>query len=88
MVAASGGSTRVRVRYDAHLPSLSLWDGEKTRSILSGAVLPTLNGHVLCKNWHMCGVCWEECERKNLHVPTPPEAANTIAGLLKVARRE
>ena len=61
MVEASGGSTRVRVRYDAHLPSLSLRDGEKTRSILMGAVLPTLHGHVLCKNWHMCGVCWEDC---------------------------
>ena len=85
MVAASGGSTRVRVRYDAHLPSLSLRDGEQTRSILTGAVLPTLLGHVLCKNWHMCGVFWEDCERKNLHIPSPPEAANTIAGLLKVA---
>ena len=82
MVAASGGLERVRVRYDAHLPSLSLWDGEQTRSILTGAVLPTLRGHVICKNWHMCGVCWEDCERKNSHVPTPPEAANTITDLL------
>ena len=32
----------------------------------------------------MRGVCWEDCECKNLHVPTPPEAANTIAKLLKV----
>ena len=72
MVAASGGSTRVRVRYDAHLPSLSLRDGEQTRLILTGAVLPTLHGHVLCKKLHMCGVCWEDCERKNSHVPTPP----------------
>ena len=31
MVSASGGSARVRVRYDAHLPSLSLQDGEQTR---------------------------------------------------------
>ena len=76
------------VRYDAHLPSLSLRDGEQTRSILTGAVLPTLRGHVLCKNWHMCGVCWEDCERKNLHVRTPPEAANTIAELLIMARGE
>ena len=76
----------MRVRYDAHLPSLSLRDGEQTRSILTGEVLPTLRGHVLCKNWHLCGVCWEDCERKNSHVPTPPEAATTIAKLLKVAR--
>ena len=76
----------MRVGYDAHLPFLYLWDREQTRSILTGAVLPSLRGHVLCKNWHMCGVCWEDCKHKNSHVPTPPEAANTIAGLLKVAR--
>ena len=60
MVAATGGSSRVRVRYDVHLPSLSRWYRENLRSILTGAVLPTLCGHVLCKNWHMCGVCWED----------------------------
>ena len=78
----------MRVRYDAHLPPLSLRDGEQNRSILTGAVLPTLRGHVLGNNWHMCGVCWEDYERKNSHVPTPPEAAHTIAELLKVARGE
>ena len=50
MVAASGGSTRVRVRYDMNLYPISLRDGENLRSILTGAVLPTLRGHVLCKN--------------------------------------
>ena len=53
-VAATGGSARVKVRYDAHLSSLSLWGGENSRSILAGAVLPTLHGHVFCKNWHLC----------------------------------
>ena len=53
MVAASRGLNQVRVGYDAHLTSLSLRYGEQTRSILMGAVLPTLCGHVLCKNWHM-----------------------------------
>ena len=76
----------MRVRYDVHLPSLSLRYGENSRSILTGAVLLTLHGHVLCKNWHMCRVCWEDCERKNSHVPTLPEAAKTISELLKVAR--
>ena len=57
IVAASGGLTRVRVRYDAHLPSLSLWDGEQTRSILTGAVLPAHPAHVpvLAKNMAMQG---------------------------------
>ena len=73
------------MRYDAHLTSLPLRDGEKLRSILVREVLPTLHGHVLCKNWHFCGVFWEDCERKNSHVPTPSEVATTIAGLLKVA---
>ena len=77
----------MRVRYDAHLPSLSLQDGEQTRSILTGAFLPTLLGHVICKNWHMCGVCWEDWERKNSPIPTPPlGVATTISGLLKVVR--
>ena len=50
IVAATGGSVRVRVSYDSHLPSLSLRDGENSRSILAGAVLPTLPVHVICKN--------------------------------------
>ena len=87
-VAATGGPARVRVRYNAHLPSLSLRGGENSRYILAGAVLPTLHGHVLCKNWHLCGVCWEDCKRKNSHPPNPPEVATTISGLLKVAQGE
>ena len=45
------GDARVRVRYNSHLPDLSLQDGESTRSILVVMVLPTLHGAVLCKNW-------------------------------------
>ena len=78
----------MKARYDAHLPSLSLWDGENSWSILAGAVLPTLQGQIICKNWYLCGVFWEDCERKNLHVPTPPEVSTTISELLKVARGE
>ena len=83
-----GGSAKVKMRHDAHLPSLYLQDMESLRSIITGAVLPTLHGHVLFKNWNLCGVCWEDCNHKNSHVPTPPEAVNTIAELLKVARGE
>ena len=72
-------------RYYAHLPSLSLWDSGNLRYILEGGVLPTLHGNVIWKNWHLCGVFWEDCEHKNLHVPTPPEVATTTARLLKVA---
>ena len=55
-VGATERLAQVRARYEAHLPSLSLWDGENSGSILVGAVLPTLHVHVLCKNWHLCGV--------------------------------
>ena len=83
-VDATGGPAQVQACYDAHLPPLPLRDGENLRSILAGAVLPTLYAHVLYKNWHLCRVCWKECDRKNLHVPTPPEVATNITGLLKV----
>ena len=76
----------MKVRYDAHLPSMSLRDGENSWSILVGAVFPTLHGHVLCKNCHLCRVCWEDCG--DLHIPTPPEVAITIARLLKVVQGE
>ena len=78
----------MRVRYDSHMPTLSLRDGESTRSILVETVLLTLYGAVICKNWHLCGSCWEDCERHRSHVPTPPEEATTIAGLLKAAQGE
>ena len=50
---------------------MSLHYGYKLLSILAGAVLPTLHSHVICKNWYLCGVCWEDWERKNLHAPPP-----------------
>ena len=49
-VDATGEPAQVRARYDAHLPSLSLRDGDNSRSILAGAVLSTLKSHVLGKN--------------------------------------
>ena len=76
----------MRARYEAHLPSLYLQDGENSRFILEGEVLPNLHSHVLCNNWNLCRVFWEGCECKELHVSTPtPKATTTISGLLKVA---
>ena len=80
-----GVSARVKVRYDAHPTSLSLHDGEKLRSIMTRAVLLTLHGHVICNSWNLCRVCWEDCERKNSHVSTPPKVETTITRILKVA---
>ena len=86
--ASPTGDARMWVRYDAHLPALSLWDRENSCYILVGTVLQTLHAAVLCKNWHLCRSCWEDCERHRSHVPTPPEVATTVAGLLKAARGE
>ena len=55
-VDATGEPAQVQVHYDAHLLSLYLRDGENLRYILAGAVLTTLHGHILFKNWHLCGV--------------------------------
>ena len=57
-VGAAGGGTRVHVQYDAHLPALFLWDGDKSWTLLVGTVLHTLHVHILLNNWHMYGVCW------------------------------
>ena len=78
----------MQARFEAHLTCLSLRDEENWRSILAGAVLPTLHSHVPCKNWNLCEVCWEGCKRKNLHVPTTTEVATTISGILQVFQEE
>ena len=80
------GEARVRVKYDAHLPVLSLRYRENSQTIVSGNLLPTLHSHVLSKKWHMCRVCGDYRERKNSHVPTPPEVATDISGMLKTAQ--
>ena len=69
-VGASEEAARVWVRYKLHLPAELIQDGENSKSLLEGMVLPTLHGQIICKNWHLCGECLEECEHKNTHVPT------------------
>ena len=84
----AGSNTRLQSLYDVHLPALSLRDREKSHNILAGTALPTVYDHVICKKLHLCVLCWEDCGRKNLHVPTSPDVAATINGLLKKARGE
>ena len=76
---------RVRVQYDTHLNALSLQDLEKLCSVLAGKFLPTLHGQFIYKNWHLCGICWDDCKHKNLHIPTPPEVSTTVDRLIKAA---
>ena len=42
-----GSTAGMRLRYDAHLTALSLWDGKNSRTILEGTVLPTVQSPVL-----------------------------------------
>ena len=41
-VETSRGAMRVRVRYNAHLPGLSLWDGENSLTLLVGTVITNM----------------------------------------------
>ena len=43
------------------------------------------HGHVICKNWPLCGMCWEDCKHKIFHVTTSPDLAESITRLLKKA---
>ena len=74
-VGATRGA-RVRVQYNAHIPTLLFRDGNNSWTLLAGTVLPTLHGYVFCKNWHLCGPCWEECECKTRTPPPPPRGGN------------
>ena len=76
----------VRVCYDVHLTALYLWGGKNLRTILAGKVLPKVQGHILFNNWHLCGLCWEDCECKNSHVTTSLDVAATLTRPLKTAR--
>ena len=59
----------MRVRYDAHLPTLSLRNEENARPILEGTVLPTLHSAILGKNWHLCEVCAERTTGVKARIP-------------------
>ena len=40
---------RMWVHYEAPLPTLSLWDEGKSRTILSGEVITIVEGHIFFK---------------------------------------
>ena len=77
---------RVWVCYEAHLSALYLQDGINSHTILEGAVLPKVQGRVIFKNWQIYGLCWEDCEHKNLHINTSPNVTAAITGFLKTSQ--
>ena len=74
------------MQYGTHIPPLLSQDEENSWAIMTGTFLVTLHGHVLCDNYHLCGVCWEDCKRKKFHIPIPPEVVTAIAILLKTTQ--
>ena len=74
--------------YKAHFPALSLRDGENLHTILDGVVLHIVQGCILCNNWQLFGLFWEDCKHKNLYVPTSLDVAAAMTGLSKMAQRE
>ena len=73
------------MRYDAHLISLLLQDGENLLTVLVDKLLPTLHGLDLCNNWPLYRGCWDDCNSKKSHVPTFPKLTTVISRLLKTA---
>ena len=53
VTGGSVGATRVHVCYEEHLLNFYLRDKENLHNILVGALLPTVQGHVICNNWHL-----------------------------------
>ena len=65
MVSAPGGSARVRVHYNAHLPVPSLQDREKSRTLLAGMVLPILHGNFFARTGTCSGFVGRNTSVKN-----------------------
>ena len=71
------------VWYNVHLSSLSFLDRENSWTLLTGLLL-----HSIYTFFVITGTCADFVRRtliKNLHLPTTPEVATTLAGLLKSA---
>ena len=56
------GVARVWLCYKDYPPTLYLQGEVNEHNFLAGEVIPIVQGPVLCKNWHLYGLCWEECE--------------------------
>ena len=74
----------MQVRYKAHLPALSLWDGENSWTPLACKVFPTLHGRVFARTG-ISSIYVGSTTIAKTHTPlnTHPEVAATITGLIK-----
>jgi len=65
---------------------LRLKAGENTRGVLRDTALPTVNGCVFCKRWHLGMSCFANCPRAASHVHPPLAVVDTVAAALAAAR--
>ena len=70
----AGGTVRMRLQviYEEHLPALYLQEGGNSCTIMVQTILPKVQGHVIFKNWHLCRLCWEDCDHKICMFLPPP----------------
>ena len=54
-----GGMARLQVLFEDHMSILYLWYRNNWIDLNAGSVLPTIQFHILCMNWHLCGICGE-----------------------------
>ena len=54
--------------------------------VLRDTALPTVNGCVFCKRWHLAMSCFTGCPRAASHVHPPPAVVNTVASALTASR--
>ena len=66
-----GCGMRVKVKCSAHLPILFLQGGGNSCTFLAGTFLPVVQGHVICKKWHICRMFWGNCKHKTSMYPPP-----------------
>jgi len=67
-------------------PALAMLEGENTRDLLRGVVLPTLGGATWCKRWYHGGTCFENCLWRGSHIDPPTAMCQEVAALLVVGR--
>ena len=65
---------------------LRLLPGENTRGVLRNVTLPTINGCVLCKRFHLDLMCYTGCIRARYHVHPPVTVVDFVASALTAER--
>ena len=65
---------------------LRLLPSENTRGVLRNTPLPTINGSVFCKRFHLGMVCFAGCPRAASHVHPAIDVVDAVASALTAER--